>query len=223
MMEENREDRDVHDFLTVSELDTFNDKVNMILNKDSGNGKKESETKPEVQPKPVNQESFVVNPTELDEDLLYQLADIIDGKTHFNEQDIKEEEPEGPTTHDGILNSIAVAYITEDNLPLAVALLKDPTVENHKFIIPNDYYELKSGKSLEERIQQEFFAFKPDKYTQEVGMKLKKILEDNSPNLFMVVTSTDELTNKYLTQAGYKMTASFNTEWEKSSVNLWIN
>jgi len=221
-MEENREERDVHDFLTVSEMDNFNDKVNMILKKDSGNGTKEQEPKPEVQPEPVNRESVVVNPTELDEDLLFQLADIIDGKTHFNTQDIKEEE-DGPTTYDNILNSIAVAYITEDNLPIAVALLKDPTIENHKFIIPNDYYELKSGKPLEERIQQEFFAFKPDKYTQEAGMELKKLLESNSPNLFIVVVSTDELTNKYLAQTGYKMASTFNTDWEKTLVNLWIN
>lgn len=218
---EDREERDVHDFLTVSDMDNFNDKVGMILNKDSDKDTKESE--PEVQPNPVNRESFVVNPSELDDDLLYQLADIIDGKTHFNEQDIKEEEPDGPTTHDNILNSIAVAYITEDNLPIAVALLKDPTVENHKFIIPNDYYELKSGKSLEERIQQEFFAFKPDKYTQKVGLEFKKLLESNSPNLFIVVISTDELTNKYLAQTGYKMTSTFNTDWEKNLVNIWIN
>lgn len=217
-----REERDVHDFLTVSELDNFNDKVSAIVNKDDKKDTPQS-SEIDIENEPTNQESFIVNPSELDEDLRYQLADIIDGKTHFNEDDIKEEKAKGPTTSDNILNSLAVAYITEDNLPIAVALLKDPTVENHKFIIPCDYYELKSGASLEERIQQEFFAFRPDKYNQKLGMELKKTLMEDSSELFIITSSTDKSTNAYLTQCGYKVASTFDTEWEKNPVNLWIN
>jgi hypothetical protein len=218
---EDREERDVHDFLTVSEMDNFNDKVSMVLNKKSAN-----DAAPEtvdVEPEPANRESFIVHPSEIEEDVLHQLADIIDGKTHFSKDDIKEETPKGPTTVDRIMTAIAVAYVTEENLPIAVSILQDPTIENYKYILPNDYYELKSGVSLEEKIQQEFFSFKPDKYTPKVGMELKQLLMSNSPKLFIVTLSVDETTNKYLAGCGYKAISTFNTEWEKNPVNLWIN
>lgn len=217
---EDTEEKTAHDFLTVSDMDNFNDKVKMVLNKKNND---ETNTPEPVADEPLITESFIVNPTEIPDDLLYQLSDIIDGKTHFSTDDIKEEEPEGPTSKDKILGSIAVAYIAVDNLPIAVALLQDPTIQNYQGVIPCDYYELKSGKSLEQRIQQVFFAFKPDMYSPEVGKELKQKLESNSPNLFVVTLSTDETTNKYLIECGYRLVSDFTTEWEQSIVNLWIN
>jgi len=217
---EDREEHSIHDFLTVSEMDNFNDKVKMVMNKKPAGDAKTPEP---VTKEPLVTESYTVNPTEISDDVLYQLADIIDGKTHFNTNDIKEEEPEGPTAKDKILGSIAIAYTTENNLPIAVALLEDPTVENYNNIIPSDYYELKSGKSLEQRIQQEFFAFKPDKYSPEVGKELKQLLESNSPNLFIVTSSINDQSTKYLAECEYRMVSTFKTEWEKNPVNLWIN
>lgn len=220
---ENKEERNVHDFLTVSEMDNFNDKVKMVLASKKPVDKPYQKPEPEPEVEPVDRESIIVNPTELTEDILYQLADIIDGKTHFSENDVKEEEPEGPSTVDKINNAIAVAYITEEGLPVAVSILQDPTIENYKYIIPIDYYELKSGVSLKERIQQEYFSFKPDTYTPKVGQELKQLLVSNSPKLFVVNISVDEITNKYLEGCGYKMVSSFDTEWEENPVNLWIN
>ena len=222
---EDKEERNVHDFLTVSELDNFNDKVNMVLNKKSvsDNEEAESNTEKELVEETVERETFVVNPTEIPDDLLYQLSDIIDGKTHFSNNDLSLEQIEGPSTRDKILGSIAVAYIMENNLPIAVALLLDPTIENYKKIIPNDYYEVKSGKSLEGRIQQEFFAFKPDQYSPELGKELKELIESNSPNLFIVSLAIDETTNRYLIESGYRLISEFKTDWEKETVKLWIN
>lgn len=219
-MMEDKENRTAHDFLTVSDMDNFNDKVKSVLNKKTED---ETETPEPITETSSNTESFVVNPAEIAEDLLYQLSDIIDSKTHFATDDIKENEQEGPASKDKILNSIAVAYINVDNLPIAVALLQDPTIENYQGIIPGDYYELKSGKSLEQRIQQVFFAFKPDMYSSEVGKELKQKLESNSPNLFIVTPSTDETTNRYLIECGYRLVSNFTTEGEQEPVNLWIN
>ena len=80
-----KEKKNIHDFLTINELETFNDKVNRIV---SGEPSKPSEPKtvPGNEKKEVpfdsnKYQSFIVNPKDIPDDLLYQLADIIDKKT----------------------------------------------------------------------------------------------------------------------------------------------
>ena len=129
----------------------------------------------------------------------------------------------GPDTTDKILNSIAVVYILEDGIPVAVSTLLDPTKENYKGIIPSDYYEMKSGKSLQGRHQQEHFAVKPDKHNLGLAQELKRLLLESSPKTFVINQSPDTESSFGLAKNGYQVISKFNTEWETEPVQLWIN
>ena len=118
---------------------------------------------------------------------------------------------------------MGVAYITEDDIPVACATLTDPTIGNYKGIIPLDYYELKSGYSLEGRLQQEFFAVKPEYRGMGIATELRDLLESISADMFITIPVWDTDTIDGLVKNGYKFIAEFNTDWEQAPVQLWIN
>ena len=217
--------RTVHDFLTVGDLDNFNDKVNrVVFNKEPiPEVKDESKEVQEIPYDPNRFESVIVDPKDIPDELLQQLADIVDKKTHFNENDFIDSNAKGPNTADKILNSVAVAYITEGSIPVAVATLIDPTKQNYKGIIPSDYYELKSGKPLENRIQQEFFAIMPEYHDKGLAQELKSLLLETSPNMFIINSTTDKETATGLAKNSYKLISRLDTEWEDEPIELWVN
>lgn len=214
--------KSIHDFLNVSDLETFNEKVNYIVS-----GKKpeqEVEVEPVVKDLDRNRfESTIVKPEALSQDVLYQCADIIDGKTHFDRQDFRDSWLKGPNTVDRLLNSMGVAYVSEDDIPVACATLTDPTINNFKGIIPLDYYELKSGFDLSGRLQQEFFEVKPEYKQMGIAGELRDLLESISQNMFITVPVWDTDTIAGLAKNGYKFVAEFHTDWEQAPVQLWIN
>ena len=215
--------KSIHDFLTVSDLETFNDKVSYLIsgNKSKNNTDNESNVKKEFN---RNQfESSIVKPEGLSQDVLYQCADIIDGKTHLDKQDFRDTWLKGPSTIDRLLNSMGVAYVSEDEIPVACASLIDPTQINYKGIIPIDYYELKSGYSLNGRLQQEFFAVKPEYRKIGIAGELRDLLESISEKMFITVPVWDTDTIGGLAKNGYKFISEFNTSWEQAPVQLWIN
>lgn len=164
--------------------------------------------------------SYISAPENVPNDVVFQLAEMFDGNTHFQEH---EEKQVGPNTADRIRQSLAVAYILEDGVPVAGATLEDPTVQNYKGIVPKDYYELKSGLSLNGRIVQSFFQVLPSHRSLGLAGELKRKLEELAPNMFVIVAKNDRSTQTGLFKNGYKLTSEFNTDWETTPVQLWIN
>jgi len=217
---------DKYDFLSVDKMKKLNKKVNHLVDDQAQQPQPEPEAVTDNEDIPFSTdryESYTVNPNEISEDLLHQLADIIDKKSYYNENDFSDSSIKGPNTTDRILNSIAVAYVMEEGLPVAVATLLDPTVENYKGIIPSDYYELKSGRSMENKIQQEFFAVKPEYHNRGFAQELKRLLLETAPAMFIINPVSDKETSTGLFKNGYKLVARFDTEWESEPVELWIN
>jgi hypothetical protein len=216
--------RTIHDFLTVSDLDSFNDKVSYVV---SGKARESEDAETENQGvKEFDRERFestVVRPEAVPQDILNQCADIIDAKTHLNQQDFRDTWNNSPNTVDRLLSSMGVAYITENDIPVACATLADPTEINFKGIIPIDYYELKSGYDLSGRLQQEFFAVKPEYLGMGISGELRDLLESISEKMFITVPVWDTDTIAGLAKNGYKLVAEFNTDWEQAPVQLWIN
>lgn len=216
--------RTVHDFLTVSDLESFTDKVSYVVSgKASGRKEAESEYQGLIEFDRERFEATVVRPEAIPLDILNQCADIIDAKTHLNQQDFKDTWNNSPNTVDRLLSSMGVAYITENDIPVACATLADPTEINFKGIIPVDYYELKSGYDLSGRLQQEFFAVKPEYLGMEISGELRDLLVSISEKMFITVPVWDTDTIVGLSRNGYKLVAEFNTDWGNAPVQLWIN
>jgi len=220
-MEDMGINNDKYKFLSVNDLDTFNNKINPLVD-----GKSDEHTESEdveVNYEPERYESSIVDPKNISEELLHQLADIVDKKSYYNVNDFSDNSTKGPNTVDRILNAIAVAYVMKEGLPVAVATLLDPTVENYKGIIPSDYYELKSGTSMEDKIQQEFFAVKPEYHNRGLAQELKRLILKTAPSMFIINPISDKETSIGLFKNGYKLISRFDTEWEDEPIELWTN
>ncbi len=228
-MEENNNKQNIeniHDFLTIGDLKRFNKNMDSIEATTSGKKEKVPEVNENVDEQPFDATKFDVmstDPKELDQDVLNQLADIIDKKTHYSVNELSESNDVGPNTIDRILNAIVAVYVLDRGMPVGVSILTDPTIENYKGIIPGDYYELKTGKSLENRLQQEFFAVKPEYHNKGIAQELKNKLQEISEHMFVINKTSDVETSTGLAKNGYKLLGQFNTDWESEPIELWIN
>lgn len=202
-------------FINVPTMKAFNDKVTTEVEC------KELPTEPSVQFDNNTFDSYVSSPESLDDETIYDISDIIDGKTHMNKYDDLPFDKTGLNTIDRIDNAIAIAFVTKEGIPIAVGTLTDPTIENYKGIIPITYYELKSGVSLEGRLQQEFFAMSPEYKGMGFSDELRRRLESVSDKMFITVNASDLETIQGLKNNGYKYISQFNTDWEKEPVQLW--
>lgn len=212
-MEENNK----HDFLSLGDLQSLNESIYKNVY-----GREQMEEIPEIAFDSKKFQTFISKPTEVPQDVIYQLSDLFDGNNHFEENEIEDKQI-GPLTSDKIIGSLAVAYILENNIPVAGATLLDPTKANYKGIIPGDYYALKSGVNLEDRVQQEFFAVAPDKHDLGLAQELKKILEEVAPKMYVIAIENDPDNIFGLKKNGYRFVARFQTDWEDAPVELWIN
>jgi hypothetical protein len=196
-----------HNFLTLNDLTTFIESVT-----------------PHDIPYDNNTfTSYHTTPMDIDNDLLYQLADIIDKKMSFDYKPFTTQSFKAPNTVERLLNSEYIIYILEEGLPVAVATLIDASKENFMGIIPIDFYSLKSAYNLSGRMQQEFFTIVDEKRDMGLAGELRKYLDKLSPQSFIIVSSTDIDTLKGIEKNNYEFIAEFNTSWDKTSVQLWIN
>ncbi len=163
---------------------------------------------------------YAAAPENVPEDVVYQIADLFDGNEHFKKPDGVQI---GPNTVDKIKQSLAVVYIVEKGIPVAASILMDPTVENYKGIVPKSYYELKSGKNLNMRIFQEYFEVSPDYHNLGLAQELKNKLEQLAEKMFVIVPITDKDTQFGLKKNGYFFVSQFETDWEETPVQLWVN
>lgn len=205
-----------HDFLTLSDLTTFNESVEYnVTNTPQKKEHHEFDS--------ARFESFIVNPADLTDDVVYQLSDIIDKKLSLDVPEVDENSTKGPNTVDKILSSLAVAYVTEDGIPVGVATLVDPTIENYKGITPLDFYSLKGAVNLENRIQQEFFTVADEYKSLGIAGELRRLLETIAPAMFVTADISDKDTIIGLQRNGYKFVNQFDTDWESAPVQLWLN
>lgn len=169
-------------------------------------------------------DSFIVAPDKLDDQALFAIADLFDGKVsaeNFNHIAVIDQK--SPNTSDKITESLAVAYITKDGIPVAACTLRDPTQVNYDGIVSNDYYELKSGVSLENRLEQEFFEVHPDYHDQGLAMELRRLVSSVVDKTFTVINASDQAKAVGLEKAGFEPVAAFNVDWANEPVLLWIN
>lgn len=205
-----------HDFLTLSDLKSFNESVDdTVLNT--------NEESTHIDYNPTQFESFIVDPIDLDDDVMYQLADIIDKKEQLDDRDYTAKAFKAPNTVDRLLDSVKIAYVTENRIPVGVATVVDATKENYMGIIPADFYALKSAINLEGRMHQEFFSVVDEKKHMGISGELRKLLETESPLMFITIPVSDTDTLDGVAANGYKMVSEFETDWENTPVQLWIN
>ena len=203
-------------FLNVPTLKAFNEKVSQEVDG-------EKKVQPQVAFDSETFDSFIVKPDSLDSESIYELAKIIDGKTHYNKLDELPIDKTAPITVDQLDNALAIVFVAKDGIPIATATLADPTVPNFKGIVPIDQYEMKAGISLEGRLQQVFFAVSPEYHDMGIGSELRKRLSEITDKFFIVVNASDIETIEGLKLNGYKFVSEFNTDWDSESVQLWIN
>lgn len=208
--------KNTHDFLTLGDLKSFNESVDDTILNDNDEAE-------QVEYNPTQFESFIVDPIELDDDVMYQLSDIIDKKTQLDDRDYTSKSFKSPNTVDRLLNSEKIAYITENRIPVAVGTVVDATKENYMGIIPADFYALKSATNLEGRMHQEFFTVIDEKKDMGLSGELRKLLEVEAPLMFITIPVSDTDTLEGVAANGYKMVSEFETEWETVPVQLWIN
>lgn len=208
--------KNTHDFLTLGDLKSFNESVDDTILNDNDEAE-------QVEYNPTQFESFIVDPIELDDDVMYQLSDIIDKKTQLDDRDYTAKSFKSPNTVDRLLNSEKIAYITENRIPVAVGTVVDATKENYMGIIPADFYALKSATNLEGRMHQEFFTVIDEKKDMGLSGELRKLLEVEAPLMFITIPVSDTDTLEGVVANGYKMVSEFETEWETVPVQLWIN
>ena len=134
--------------------------------------------------------AYIQSPADIPEDVLYQLVDLVEGK-----YDINPEKPQidvsAPKTIDRLLNSQTIIYITEDNIPVGMVNIIDPTIKNFQDIIPLDIYSLQSGTNLNGRLQQEFFSVADEYADMGIAQELKAQINALDIPTFTVVDETD--------------------------------
>lgn len=203
-----------HAFLTVTDLKSFNESVEQNVTE---------ETTESVQQETPKFKSYITDPVKLDDDIVYQLADIIDKKTQLDQRDFTDKAFVAPNTVERLLASEKIVYVTEDDIPVGVANLIDANKENFMGIIPSDFYALKSAVNLSDRMQQEFFAVTDENKDMGLSAALRDRLEEVSPLMFVTAPSSDIDTLEGLAKNGYKRVSEFETDWEATPVQLWIN
>jgi len=205
-------------FVTIHEVEKFNlDVVEKVI----------TESENVVAPikfDPNKYDSFIVSSDDLDDQVLYGIVDLCDNAVSaMNPNTQKHVEENSPNTVDKINASLMVAYITLDGIPVAAAVLKDPTKENFTGIIPGDYYEMRTGISLEGRLEQDYFEVHPDYTKQGLASELRRLISTVVDDTYIVVSETDENTITGITNAGYKYVSHFKNEWDEFNSMLWIS
>lgn len=221
--------KNINSYVTANEMKSFNQRINVMLESAADGIGEDVEFAPQqaapeqASPDNPNFDYQTTSPENIDDTTLYQLADLVDGKVHYEDNNESDEVTDfaSPNTVDQIDSSIGVMYISSDSIPIGVATIIDPTVENYKGIIPVDYYELKSGQELYGRIQLEFFAVKPEFKAYE--SELYSLITEVAPDIYAVTPESNGNMMTSMKSLGLKPVSKFNTDWDITPVILWIN
>jgi hypothetical protein len=207
-------------FVTITELHTFVESVAPI---DADIDVEEYDVQPTDETKVERFESWLMKPENIDESIINQLSDIQNKKVTFNVADTIDTNTVDESVYDQIIDSIAVAYITKDGIPVAFATLIDPTKPNWKEIIPIEYYSMQIGKPLDGRLEQKFFQVAPEYDGYGLSAELRTQLETIAPMVYTVIPSWDVRTITALDKNQYEFMGEFDLLWENYTGQLWIN
>ena len=174
---------------------------------------------------PEHFKAFVKSPSDIDDDTIKEIADLVDGKMDTRPKEPSLAAAAAPATIDRIMNSISIVYITEDDIPVGVITLVDPTIESFQGIKPIDTYTMFSGFNLDGRVQQEFFTVADDYTGKGVDRELVAQLnaELDGVKTFMVVDETDKNTISLLHENGYRYLCTSKINANEVPTQLWVN
>lgn len=168
-------------------------------------------------------EAFAKNPSDITEEVMFQLADLVDGKFDVTPRD-NSTDAAAPDTVDRLMNAVTIVYITYENIPIAVASIIDPTSESYLGYIPLDQYSLQSAQNLDGRVQLEFIAISDEYMHSPVEQELAAQLNKLGTPLFAATTERDETTAQILGELGFKPVSSMKIpENGEENVILWID
>lgn len=173
---------------------------------------------------PEQFEAYVKNPSDITEEVMFQLADLIDGKMNITPKE-SNTEAATPDTIDRLMNAVTIVYITDENIPVAVASIIDPTTESYMGFIPLDQYSLKSAQNLDGRVQLEFIAIADEYMHTPVEQELVSQLNNLGTPLFAATSEQDTVTAQILGEIGFKPVSSMDisANGDEQSVILWID
>jgi len=168
-------------------------------------------------------EAFVKNPSDITEEVLFQLADLIDGKPDINPP-TDSTAAAAPDTIDRLMNAVTIVYITDENIPVAVASIIDPTTKSYMGFIPLDEYSLKSSQNLDGRVQLEFISVADEYMGSAVEQELVSQMNSLGTPMFAATSQSDQKTASILSAIGFKPVAEMEiTENGEEPVILWLD
>jgi hypothetical protein len=174
---------------------------------------------------PNRYEVFVKSPSDINEETMFLLSDIIDGKRDINPDSLyNNTSPATPETVDRLMNAVTIIYITEENIPVAVASIIDPTVKSYMGFIPLDIYSLRSAQNLDGRLQLEFLTVSDEcESAQDVSQELASQMGALGQPLFAATSVSEGKTNQLLQLFGFKPVSQMEIDGEEEPVVLWLN
>ena len=167
-------------------------------------------------------EVYVKNPSDISEEVLFQLADLIDGKYDITQEDANESAP-SPDTVDRLMNAVTILYITEERIPVAVASIIDPTQKSYMGFVPLDLYSLHSAQNLDGRVQLEFIAVNDESRDTPVEQELASQMNALGTPMFAATTYPNRKTAEILTEIGFKPVSSMDIDSNGEPVILWLD
>lgn len=165
---------------------------------------------------------FVKNPSDIPEEVMFQLADLIDGKYNLTPDEINEAAPT-PDTVDRLMNAVTIVYITEDRIPVAVASIIDPTQKSYMGFVPLDLYSLHSAQNLDGRVQLEFVAVNDESRGTPVEQELASQMNALGTPMFAAITASNRKTAGILGEFGFKPVSSMDIDSNGEPVILWLD
>jgi hypothetical protein len=172
---------------------------------------------------PVQFEAFIKNPSDITEEVMMQLSDLIDGKLDVMPRE-DTSTAAAPDTIDRLMNAVTIVYITDENIPIAVASIIDPTTKSYMGFKPLDMYSLKSAQNLDGRVQLEFIAIADEYMHTPVEQELASQLNTLGTPLFAATNGADNSTAEILGDIGFKPVSGMSLKDSgEDDVILWID
>lgn len=177
---------------------------------------------------PAHYKAYVKSPGEIDSGIMQELAEVVD-VAHDSKNVIAAQQAMGrmpaatPSALDQLMNSILVVYITCDDYPVAVTCITDPSVEDYHGFVPLSFYSMKTGYSLDGRLQQPFMSINEDYRSVGLARELFLQLNAHGTPCFIVVDPTDAPTVKNVQECGYMKVGNMVIDESGDEMELWVS
>lgn len=178
-----------------------------------------------VQPEldPSRYKAYAKTPSDMDQETINMVVDLIDGKLDTKPKPEWVVNEPAPATIDRVMNSDTIIYITDDDIPVGVVTLVDPTVKTYQGFVPTELYEMYSGVNLDGRIQQEFFAVADEYHDKGIGRELRAQIGNLGVRTFTVIDESDRDALEGMVRNGYEFVCAMPDDSSPSNSTLWID